>query len=441
MRVTTDFGASYFINGNRYVNLIFFLKYRNESSGFTMETFYATCSNKDEHSEDAFYTRAVWDHLLRSDGANYFAQWDEIKLLRDSGPHFQNNNIVYFESTIESLYGKKFTVSAFAKRHGWNECDGAMARFVEAIKAASLESMPPLDTMAAVSVINHHAKFENCIALAFKKIDRDPALFPAKSTDFVGIRKLQLCEFVYEWIDYDGRRVAEPGWVLARAITGEGAWVMHDFLPHTMPPAWKQRCNRCSNALGRAVFHERLEEPIKVCMPLVVREATHPDPDLVDEEKQPVPRSQLNQNAPGPTDVFCNWCPKVWRHYKLSGIKRHTVAKHPGQAVSTRPAIPLQAGTAGGEVAEGKECDGSEDEASAPVQQSPRRPRRKVRAASSIISGDDDSDEDSSSDLMWAPPTPDRQASPGREGEEGAGGGGRGDGPRARRAEVRRGDG
>jgi hypothetical protein len=71
--------------------------------------------------------------MLRTDekGSGVFERFTEIKLLRDSGPHFQNNNIAFYESSIFELYGKKFSVSAFAKRHGWNECDGAMARFVK----------------------------------------------------------------------------------------------------------------------------------------------------------------------------------------------------------------------------------------------------------------------------------------------------------------------
>jgi hypothetical protein len=211
VRVTTDFGASYFIDGGRYVCLIFFLKYKNQYGDFSCETLYSCVSDPDQRSEDAFFTRAVWHHHLRKDGkgSGIFDRFDEIKLLRDSGPHFQNNAICYFESTIFALYGKHFTVSAFAKRHGWNECDGAMARFVGAINDASLEGAPPLDARAAVNRINFHDKFFTCSAFYFALIDRNPELFPAV-VKFSGIQSLALCEFKYAWTDYDGRQVSDP---------------------------------------------------------------------------------------------------------------------------------------------------------------------------------------------------------------------------------------
>jgi predicted patatin/cPLA2 family phospholipase len=71
------------------------------------------------------------------------------------------------------MYGKIFTVSAFAKRHGWNECDGAMVRFV-----GKRRYCPPLNALQAVNAVNLDDKFENCTAYYFKLIDRDPALFP-----------------------------------------------------------------------------------------------------------------------------------------------------------------------------------------------------------------------------------------------------------------------
>ena len=71
VRVTADFGASYFIDGSRFVTLIFFLKY--------------FVTDPDERSEDAFYTRAVWEHHLGTSGE--FNNWDDIIFERDSGPH------------------------------------------------------------------------------------------------------------------------------------------------------------------------------------------------------------------------------------------------------------------------------------------------------------------------------------------------------------------
>jgi hypothetical protein len=185
-------------------------------------------------------------------------------LLRDSGPHFQNNKINEFETEIYERYGKIFTVSAFAKRHGWNECDGAHSRFVKAIKAGSLEGRAPKDAKDAVTLINMHDKFPNCSAYYFTKIDRNAALFP-DLTKFKGIQALQLCEFKYDWTDFDGQVKREPGWVMARPLSGIGAWVFHDYLPHTRPQEWGKRCAACSSKRGRAIFHKREGEPVKSC--------------------------------------------------------------------------------------------------------------------------------------------------------------------------------
>ena len=58
--MTADFGASYFINGSRFVSLILFLKYFDEASGdFKTECLYNIVTDPDERSEDAFYVRAV----------------------------------------------------------------------------------------------------------------------------------------------------------------------------------------------------------------------------------------------------------------------------------------------------------------------------------------------------------------------------------------------
>ena len=65
VRVTADFGASYFINGSRFVSLILFLKFFDEASGdFKTECQYNIVTDPDERSEDALYVRAVWGHHL-----------------------------------------------------------------------------------------------------------------------------------------------------------------------------------------------------------------------------------------------------------------------------------------------------------------------------------------------------------------------------------------
>ena len=238
-----------------------------------------------------------------------------------------------------SLYGIKFAVSAFAKRHGWNECDGAMARFITALKEAALENevRPPTTAQEAVHIINMHEKFNNCTAYYFNKIDRNPAVFP-EITVFKGIQKMALCEFKYEWTDYDGQTIHLPGYVLSRPLSGIGPWIFHDFLPRTRPAEWGKRCYTCSNKRARAVFHSRQGEPVRSCRQLIVREIVQPNADEIDLAAQPVARALRRFQNLGPDSVRCNLCPPDARVFKNKrGLKTHHMKKHRGFQMSFTP--------------------------------------------------------------------------------------------------------
>jgi hypothetical protein len=337
VRVTSDFGASYFIDGSRFVTLIFFLKYfEGETHDFATECLYNIVTDPDERSEDAFYTRAVWEHHLGTSGE--FDSWHTIILERDSGPHFQNNNICFYETTIGPRFNKHFIVSAFAKRHGFNECDGALARFVRAVRDQALESKPPTNAMQAANTVNTHAKFKNCSAYYFNKIDRNPALFP-KLSKFNGIQALALCEFKYDFLDAAGLEVQEPGYVLARPISGEGPWVFHDYLPHTREKSWGRVCLSCSAKKERAVYHKSPSEPLKVCLEAVHRarrvarigSLIQPDASLINADLQPVPRSQQPRVPVGPESLQCSvlGCNTVCKNAR--GLAIHARSAHRGQ--------------------------------------------------------------------------------------------------------------
>jgi len=331
VRVTADFGASYFIGGQRFVTLILFLKYFDETGDFSTECLYNIVTDPDERSEDAFYVRGVWVHHLKISGV--FDLWRTIILQRDSGAHFQNNNITYFESTIGPEFGKKFIVSAFAKRHGFNECDGALARFNGAVRAKSLEGSPPTTASSAAFTINSHEKFGNCTAYYFDKIDRNPALFP-KLRPFVGIQAHALCEFKYEFTDIDGTLVREAGYAMGRPISGEGPWQFHDFLPHTRTKAWGKLCLPCSCRRARAVYHKRPGEPLAACARIVDRPIIQPDVADIDPALQPPPRTQRKQDAllTGVDAVRCGICiTKLCKNQR--GLEMHSRAAHPGETI------------------------------------------------------------------------------------------------------------
>lgn len=328
VRVTVDFGASYLLDGGRFVDLVMFLKYRDEHGDLATEAIFNIVTDKDEVSEDAYFVRAVWDHHLGTSGV--FSKWDHIILVRDSGPHFQNNRVCYFESTIKSVYHKLFEVSAFAKRHGFNECDGLHARTTNAVRDKAMAGAAPRTARDIAMTINNHEKFSNCTAYYFDKIDRNPALFP-KIRDFDGITANAHTQFQYCMPDVNGAMATAPGYVRARPISGEGKWQVHDFLPHTRPEAWGKRCTKCSDKLGRPVFHKRPEETRKACTVVSDRPIIQPDSSQVDPLLQPVPRSQRGRDAAGlgPDAVQCSICNKNFK--SPTGFRRHAFAKHLGE--------------------------------------------------------------------------------------------------------------
>lgn len=79
------------------------------------------------------------------------------------------------------------------------------------MRSKSLEDSPPTTASPAAAVINSHDKFGNCTAYYFDKIDRNPDLFP-KLRPFHGIQAAALCEFKYEFQDFNGKVVREKGY-------------------------------------------------------------------------------------------------------------------------------------------------------------------------------------------------------------------------------------
>jgi hypothetical protein len=309
VKVTIDYGGSYFIHGGKFVCLVMFLRFKERASGdLVTEIIYNLVSDPDERSEDAYLTCFVFKH--HDQRAGTFDCWSKIIEPRDSGPHFQCNKVCYFESTVKEMFCKDFSVSAFAKRHGWNECDGSFARLVGEVRNQSLEGAAPTNAKEAAACINdHQTKFGNCYAYYFDKIERDPDIFP-KLVNFNGIQAEKFCEFKYEWHDFDGSKVQKAGYVLARQLSGRGAWTFHDFLPKSRPSAWGKRCVESSNTHARAVHHTHPGEPFRSCRQQQDRrEIIQPNPDDVNPAVQPPPRSARRRSVnPGPGNVQCPVC-------------------------------------------------------------------------------------------------------------------------------------
>jgi hypothetical protein len=123
-------------------------------------------------------------------------------LVRDGGAHFQNNRICYFESTITALTleengrEKKWEVCALPKRHGYNPCDGAIARVSQCARKDAVAGNAPSGPTDWADMVNMNPNFCNAKGYIFEKIDRNPALFP-NLNDFKGIQAEAYCEFQY----------------------------------------------------------------------------------------------------------------------------------------------------------------------------------------------------------------------------------------------------
>lgn len=382
--VTIDFGASYFIDGSKFIMLVMFLKYADEMGHFHMECVYNIVSDRDQISEDAHCVVMMWDWHLKPSGSGVFDNFRKIIVPRDGGPHFQNNNVCYFESTIYAKYGKLFEVSAFAKHHGWSSCDAAIARMVETVREKSMIA-PPTDAATAAACINDHPKFLNATAYFWDIIDRSPEVFPADLVKFKGIKDQQFCQFVYAYTDHDGEVKREPGYVMARPLSGVGEWTFHDFLSKQRPKEWGKRCARCSDRHRRPIFHKREGEPVLICQKPVSRPLRQPDTSHVDRSRQPLPKRQqkllAQRQSKWTGKVRCSVCSREFKDNR--GLGNHARSKHPGND-EAKVGVPIQ-----------HEQPVSEQPAAAPAQSQPLQLVQGARDVEPVAISDSEEEEDS----------------------------------------------
>jgi hypothetical protein len=76
VQVTEDFGASYDINGRKWVGLIWTLKSLGKHGELESRFIYNVCSSKNDRSEDAYFVADCWDHALGTTAD--FNAFDEI---------------------------------------------------------------------------------------------------------------------------------------------------------------------------------------------------------------------------------------------------------------------------------------------------------------------------------------------------------------------------
>ena len=132
---------------------------------------------------------------------------------------------------------------------------------------------PPTDSRKVCALVNHDettGEYKNAKAYSFDQINRDAAVFQSpkgtKITEFNGIQRESYCELQYSYKDELGVVKREPGYVLARPISGEGKFDVHNFLKKDRPKEWGKMCAQCSKKHGRPVYHKKVGEPVRSCM-------------------------------------------------------------------------------------------------------------------------------------------------------------------------------
>ena len=415
-QIFEDFGAYYDLGGNKCIDLVFFIRYCTDHGVIEHFALHNFCTDPDQASEDSHCVRDVWLHHLLVSGE--LAAFKELDLQRDTGSHFHNNNILLLESRLFSLTGCKLQVNTLGPRHGYNNCDGEIARVASCARQAAVAGCPPYSEYQWAAMINNHPKFAHARGYYFKEINRDPSNFPSNVLDLPRIK--EMCEFQYHFTDQFGKEVREEGYVRARQVTGTGPYVFHDLLKRTRPKAWGRMCQPCSNHYQRPVHHKKPGELINKCTARrgqarnaesssISNEALlQPSVTRLDRSKQPAPkriRRANKGNINEPSKIVCPGCaefPRVLKNYK--GFQTHWRSAHRGLplpsaadlAAAVDGALPAAPGDAGDTVASAVPVASAVGD-SAPgggVASRPERPRRKKKRFKSVISSDEEADDD-----------------------------------------------
>jgi hypothetical protein len=132
---------------------------------------------------------------------------------------------------------------------------------------------PPTDSRKVCALVNHDdpkGEYKNAKAYSFDQINRDIKVFQSpngtKIADFKGIQRESYCELQYCYKDQLGVMTREAGYVLARPISGEGTFDVHDFLKKDRPKEWGKMCAQCSKKHGRPVYHKKGGELVSSCI-------------------------------------------------------------------------------------------------------------------------------------------------------------------------------
>jgi hypothetical protein len=142
-------------------------------------------------------------------------------------------------------------------------------------------SNPPTNARKVSALVNNNAngEYKNAKAYSFDQINRDCSIFLTPEgnpiANFNGIQRESYCELKFSFKDASGAKQRLPGYVLARPVSGEGQFDVHDFLSRERPKEWGKMCTQCSKKHARPVYHKRLGEPVTDCISKLVKRAPH----------------------------------------------------------------------------------------------------------------------------------------------------------------------
>ena len=157
---------------------------------------------------------------MSADGSGELSQFRKINRSGDSGPHFLNNSMAWYFSTVYALHKTpdgdpiKIVYNMLGKRHAWNECDGEGGRTTTYFRREALDGRGPVSGEQCATALNTSGKFLSSVAYWYEAIDQNPDLFPPAFRKMKGIQ--QMSELSFFHTNADGKECWDEGIVRAR---------------------------------------------------------------------------------------------------------------------------------------------------------------------------------------------------------------------------------
>ena len=290
--VYQDYVAQYDHNGRKCSNLVFTIVWRDEQGQLRRKYVDNFCTQRKVkgcqfkgNKTDSHYTVMVWKRHLELNKVNHMLQRSNLSdqekkmltdrvavlmsagldefdgvthILRtgDSGAHFHNKYVAYFESSVYEVYGIEWETHTLCKRHAYNLCDAHGGAGKRHAKAAAVAGHAPESAQEFAALLNgDRSSFGDTKAFAIEDIPRPDTSKQIRPP--AGIQRC--CEFQYFYTSKDGKKVREIGVMRMRRcsgvdeIYGAGQYTTCDMNKR------KDRgpiCHKCTYTKQRPVYHK-----------------------------------------------------------------------------------------------------------------------------------------------------------------------------------------